>query len=167
MVQDTPKIQVENPTADDYYIYFQETGLRIPIQLWGVFSYLSTSKPTSEDMTDSEEVYLLTTRRWNPHDKAYSSNEASMTFWEGNLINKKDRQNFLLSDIEEDATISVTTKICSIDMRVVETLIDAAHQDYGIPMQQEITSSVLFGDVMVQNGILLTMGNNLILFIIL
>ena len=75
VVYDTPKIQVENPTVEDHSIYFQETGLRIPLQLWGIFSYFSTSKPTSEDMTDSEEVYLLTTSRWNPHDKAYSSNK--------------------------------------------------------------------------------------------
>ena len=81
MVYDTPKIQVENPTADDYYIYFQETGLRIPIQLWGVFSYFPTSKPKSEDMTDSEEVYLLTTSRWNPHENSYSSNEKIMLDW--------------------------------------------------------------------------------------
>ena len=75
MVNDTPKIQLENPTVEDHSIYFQETGLRIPLQLLGVFSYFPTSKPTSEDMKDSEEVYLLTTSIWNPHDKAHSLNE--------------------------------------------------------------------------------------------
>ena len=70
MVYDTPKIQVEDPMVEDHSIYFQDTGLRNTLQLWGVFSYLSTSKPTSEDMTDSEEVYLLTTIRWDPHEKA-------------------------------------------------------------------------------------------------
>ena len=48
-------------------------------------------------MTESEEVYLLTTSRCKPHDKAYLSNEESMIDWEGSLIDKKDRQNFLLS----------------------------------------------------------------------
>ena len=134
MVYDIHKIKVENPTFKDHYIYLQYTGLIIPLQLWGVFSYFSTSKPTSEDMTDSEEVYLLTTRRWNPHDKEYSSKEESMIDWEGNLIDKKDRQYFLLSDIEEYATIAVTTKIFSIYMRAVETLIDAAHQYDERPM---------------------------------
>ena len=75
MVYDLPKIQVENPTVKDHPIYFQETGLRIPIQLRDVFSYSPTSKPTSEGMTDSEEVYLLMTSRWNPHNKLYSSNK--------------------------------------------------------------------------------------------
>ena len=69
MVYDTPKIQLDNPTVKDHSICFQEIRLRIPLQLWGVFSYFLTSKPTYEDMTYSEEVYLLTTSRWNPHDK--------------------------------------------------------------------------------------------------
>ena len=84
-------------------------------------------------MTDSEEVYLLTISRWNPHYKAYASNEEIMLDWEGNLIEKKDRQNFPLSEIDEDATIAVTSKNFSVEMRAVETLIDAAHQDDGIP----------------------------------
>ena len=99
MVYNIPKIQVENPTVEDHSFCLQETGLRIPLQLWGVRSYFQTSKPTSDDMTDSEKVYLLTTRRWNTHNKAYSSNKESMIDWEGNLIDKKDRQHFLLSDI--------------------------------------------------------------------
>ena len=56
-----------------------------------------------------------------------------MLDWEGNLIDKKDRQHFLLSEIEKDVTIAGTSKFCSMEMRSVETLIDAAHQDYGRP----------------------------------
>ena len=52
---------------------------------------------------------------------------------EGNLTDKEDRQNFLLSEIDEDATIPVTRKIFSMEMRAVRTLIDAAHQYNGIP----------------------------------
>ena len=51
-----------------------------------------------------------------------------MLEWEGNLINKKNCQHFLLSDIEEDATIAFTSEIFSAEMQAVETLIDAAHQ---------------------------------------
>ena len=49
----------------------------------------------------------------------------------GNLIDKKDHQHFLLLEIEEDATIAVTSKFCSMEMQGVETLLDAAHQDDG------------------------------------
>ena len=38
MVYDTPKIQVEKPTVNDHSIYFQETVLIIPLQLWRVLS---------------------------------------------------------------------------------------------------------------------------------
>ena len=78
MAYDTPTIKVDNPMVEDHYIYFQETGLRTPLQLCGVLSYFPNSKPTSEDMTDSGEVYLLTTTRWNPHEKAYSLNKEIM-----------------------------------------------------------------------------------------
>ena len=61
MVHNTPNIQVENPTFKEHSIYFQDTRLRIPIQLWGILSYFSTYNITSEDMIDSEEVYLITT----------------------------------------------------------------------------------------------------------
>ena len=56
-----------------------------------------------------------------------------MLDWEGNLIDKKDFQKLLLSEIDEDATIAVTSKFCSMEMQAVETLIDAAHQDDGRP----------------------------------
>ena len=58
-----------------------------------------------------------------------------MLDWEGNLISKKDRQHFLLSEIEEDATIAVTITSFSMEMRSVENLIYAAHQDDGRPTQ--------------------------------
>ena len=37
----------------------------------------------------TQEVYLLTTSIWNPHYKAYSSNEERILDWEGKLIGKK------------------------------------------------------------------------------
>ena len=53
-----------------------------------------------------------------------------MLDWEVNFIDNKDPHHFLLSDIEEDATLAVTS-ILSMEIRSVETLIDAAHQDDG------------------------------------
>ena len=35
-VNETPKIHVADPSKDDHAIIFPETGLRIPLQLWGV-----------------------------------------------------------------------------------------------------------------------------------
>lgn len=41
-VNDTPKIHVNNPDVLDHAIEFPEDNLRIPLQLWGVFSFFHT-----------------------------------------------------------------------------------------------------------------------------
>ena len=38
-VNDVPKIHKEDPTVDGHAITFVETGFRIPLSLWGIFSY--------------------------------------------------------------------------------------------------------------------------------
>ena len=39
-VNDVPKIHKEDPTVDDHTITFVETGYRIPLSLWGIFSHI-------------------------------------------------------------------------------------------------------------------------------
>jgi hypothetical protein len=53
-VNDTPKTQSDDPTEEDHSMFFPETGLRIPLLLWGVFSCFVTTKPTAEDMMETE-----------------------------------------------------------------------------------------------------------------
>eukprot|EP00957_Ditylum_brightwellii_P040188 3040753-Ditylum_brightwellii.AAC.1 len=48
-VNETPKIHKKNPTVDDHTITFSNSGLRITMRLWGVFSYFPTSKPSIEE----------------------------------------------------------------------------------------------------------------------
>eukprot|EP00957_Ditylum_brightwellii_P192484 14655004-Ditylum_brightwellii.AAC.1 len=48
-VNETPKIHKENPTVNDHVNTFPNPGLRIPMELWGVFSYFPTSKPPIEE----------------------------------------------------------------------------------------------------------------------
>ena len=90
-VNDTPKIQVNDPTTSDHSIYFPETGFRIPLSLWGVFSYFPSSKLTAQTLEETEEVYLLTPSRWNPHCDTYAQNEENMLDWEGDMVERKDR----------------------------------------------------------------------------
>ena len=73
-VYDTPKIQLDEPTIEDHSICFPETEFRIPLSLWGMFSYFPTSKPTALQMQEAEDIYLLTPSRWNPHDDSYATN---------------------------------------------------------------------------------------------
>ena len=65
-VREVPKIQVANPTEADHAITFPETGFRIPLFLWGIFSYFPTTKPTHKSLEEPSNVYMLTPTTWNP-----------------------------------------------------------------------------------------------------
>jgi hypothetical protein len=41
-LNDTPNIQVDAPTAEEHSIMSPQTGFRIPLSLWGTFSYFPT-----------------------------------------------------------------------------------------------------------------------------
>ena len=53
-------------------------------------------------MDGSDDVYVLTPSRWNPHSDAYAQTEASQLDWEGNMIPAQYQSKLLLSDIDED-----------------------------------------------------------------
>ena len=103
-MNDVPKIHKEDPTADDHAITFMEMGFRIPLSLWGIFSYFLTSKPTHDDLLNPTEVYILSPATWSPHSNAYSTNEESMLDWEGNMQQRKDCQHRIILDNVEDVT---------------------------------------------------------------
>eukprot|EP00957_Ditylum_brightwellii_P170917 13008922-Ditylum_brightwellii.AAC.1 len=63
--------------------------------LWGTFSYLPSSKPTVEELQASEDIYLLTLSRFNPHDDGYAVTEDSMLDWEGNMIETSHQPKIL------------------------------------------------------------------------
>jgi hypothetical protein len=103
IVRETPKIHMEEPTEEDHALTFPETGFRIPLSLTGTFSFFPTTRPSVNDLTDPEEVYILTPATWDPHLDVYAMNEESMLDWEGNLKPKKEREyKIVLDDIPED-----------------------------------------------------------------
>lgn len=128
-VNDVPKIQVNGATEDDHSIFFKETGFRIPLSLWGVFSYFTTMKPTSEELDQCEDVYDLSPTVWNPHSDAYASNEEAMLDWAGNMTPASSRPvRLVLDDIEEDAVMASTMTISSIEASVIDAIMDAADE---------------------------------------
>jgi hypothetical protein len=143
---------VPDPTEEHHSIYFPETKFRIPISLWGVFSYFPTSMPTAQEMTESEEIYALTPSRWDPHQTAYASNEDNMLDWEGNIIDKKDRQQLLLSDIQEDTFMAASIQIGSIETKAIDTVMESTVEDdierphpcyQHVPQEADQVSSIL------------------------
>jgi len=152
-VHDVPKIQVVDPTVDDHAILFKGTGFRIPLALWGTFSYFPTSKPSLKACDDLDDVYMLTPERWNPHSDSYARCEESMTDWEGNITAKKDRLRVVLDEIpdaSEHGNVSHAL-ISSVESKAVDSNIDSAIQrDHALrpaiadaPMCASDVSSVL------------------------
>jgi hypothetical protein len=129
-VNDIPKIHVDDPTVDDHAITFPETGFRIPLNLWGVFSYFPTTKPTVEDHDSIDDVYVLTPPKWNPHTDLYSRNEENMIDWEGNIVQEKDRVRLLIADIDENAEFAAVLSIGSVEtLRIDSCLFEQVEPD--------------------------------------
>ena len=121
IVNDIPKIHKEDPTVDDHAITFVETGFRIPLSLWGIFSYFLTSKPTHDDLLNPNEVYILSPATWNPHSDAYSANGESMLSWEGNMQPKKDHQHWIVvDDVEDDSNMVASLSITPLEQEAID-----------------------------------------------
>ena len=58
VVNDVPKLQCEDPAVDDHCISFDDSDLRIPLQLNGTFSYFHTRVPTERELHECEKVFL-------------------------------------------------------------------------------------------------------------
>jgi hypothetical protein len=84
-------------------------------------------------MMDAEDVYLLTPSTMNPHCDAYATNEENiMLDWEGNMVQKKNRVQILLSDIPEDPAVTASVEISSAEARTIDTVIEgnvASHDE--------------------------------------
>jgi hypothetical protein len=57
-IRDTLKIKIDDPSIEDHSNYFRDSKLRIPLSLWGVFSYFPTSKPTATTLNEIDDVSL-------------------------------------------------------------------------------------------------------------
>jgi hypothetical protein len=121
-VNETPKIHKENPTVDDHAITFPNSGLRIPMGLWGVFSYFPTSKPSTEEVNTSENVYTLTPNRWNPHAKQYANCEQNLIDWEGKVLGKTTEMKIILADIQDDEGMTSSMMVASAEIRYMDAL---------------------------------------------
>ena len=92
IVHDTPKIHLDDPTVSDYSMCFDNSNFRIPLSFSGIFTYLPITKPSPTTLNECEEVYMLTTSQWDPHNPVYSSNKRNMLDRQGKMKQKRDRQ---------------------------------------------------------------------------
>lgn len=152
-VNDIPKIHLNDPSENDHAITFNETGFRIPLNLWGIFSYFPSSKPTVDDHDSIDDVYTLTPERWNPHSDAYARNEEAMIDWEGNMVQAKDRMKILINEIPEDAIMAASLSIGSVEQTQVNSCVwqcsnhdpDERHEWAKVPREIDQIASVMSG----------------------
>ena len=152
-VNDTPKIQVNDPMTSGHSIYFPETDFCIPLSLWGVFSYFPSSKLMAQTL-ETEEVYLLALSRWNPHCDLYAQNEENMLDWEGNMVERKDRMQILINDLPDGAKMVGSTQISSVESARIDAIVEARAAEAceeietpyrAVPVEVDEVSAVLSG----------------------
>ena len=121
-INEVPKIHVTSPTEEHHAITFQETNFRIPLTLHGTFSYFPSSKPSTQELEEPEDVYVLTPTTWNPHSDAHVINEESMLDWEGNMKHEKDHEKrVVLEDIPSDVTMISSLALCEKEEMAVSS----------------------------------------------
>jgi hypothetical protein len=127
---DTPKIQTSDPTKEDHLTCFPETDFQIPLSLWGVFLHFVTSKPTAKQMMEAEDVHMLAPSRMNPHCDACAKNEENTHDWEGNMLQRKDRVQILLSNIQEDVALAASAQVSSTEAKAIDNVLDGNRAAY-------------------------------------
>ena len=121
-INEVPKIHVSSPTEENHSIMFHETNFRIPLSVYGTFSYFSTSKPSTKDLEEPDDVYALTPTTWNPYSDAYVINEESMLDWEGHMRNERDHEKRLaLDDIPSDVTMISSLAVCEKEEKIISS----------------------------------------------
>ena len=94
------KIHTIEISEEDHSIQFEEneTSLRTPLQLWGIFSFFHTRTPTPEEINTSEVLFLTPdSLNWKPYSEHFASNEESMLDWEGHIQDKRYRKKHIIA----------------------------------------------------------------------
>ena len=124
-VNDVPKIQVSVPSVEDHSIFIPSIDLRIPLSLWGIFSYFTTRMPTADELEGSTVVSITPDgNSWNPHSDVYARNEENMLDWEGNMVEPRDRVRILIEDLPDEEDMDEELMVIS---SVESNRIDGIH----------------------------------------
>ena len=129
----TPKFQVEDLSIDYHSVYFPMDNLRMTLKLHGMFSYFPKTKPSINTLKDSDQVLLLT-----PDGD-----------FEGNLIEKKDRVNIIISDIGSSKRMEIETVVSEHEMTLIDKLYHQEHS--GIDSVDGILADLLVRDDDIRN----------------
>ena len=77
IINETPKFQCKNPTAEDHSIYSKKHNLRIHLKLQETFSYFDTYTLTAQEIQDADEDdliwFTLDQDLWDPYLDTWES----------------------------------------------------------------------------------------------
>lgn len=109
-INDVPKIQCSDPTEDNHCIQFEDTEIRIPLQLTGIISYFDSRAPTLDEVQEAVAKDLaieMNTQEdtWDPHDPQFAREESLMLNYEGRMTDKQLRDRQLFHDYELESHI--------------------------------------------------------------
>ena len=63
IVKKTAKIHCEDPSVEDHFIFDEESGLRIPLSLNGIFSVFKTRLPSEKEIEEVENYHQSSSPR--------------------------------------------------------------------------------------------------------
>ena len=103
-VDECPKFLSKNPTESNHSIYDTENDVRIPLQLNGIISNVTTRIPLMTELNECMSLDLTPNcNDWDPHTKAYEYAEKNMIDLNGNIKTfQRERHNIFSVDTRMD-----------------------------------------------------------------
>jgi hypothetical protein len=150
-ISEIPKIHSKDPCVEDHSIYFKEVNLRIPLALWGIFSYFLTRLPSADELEEAELVMITPDGpEWNPHTDAYARNEENYLDWQGNIIQPEHCVRTLVDQDDTDAFISNVivneTSLCKTEDSTIDSVMEGVSVMNITADHQEQSSIPFFED---------------------
>jgi hypothetical protein len=74
VVDDVPTHLSPNGSST-HSLFIEELGIRIPLEIDGVISYLSTRLPSDRELDQCQHIELASTSGWDPHSEEFKTQE--------------------------------------------------------------------------------------------
>ena len=135
-VNDKAKIHCVDPSEQDHCIIFPECELKIPLQLFGIFSYFHSRLPTVTELHECDKVFITPdSNDWNPNCLSFENNERSMLDYDGEMSHPERRSNIPMQveeeakDVFECANVTAEKWSEAIDANISSAFANISHND--------------------------------------
>ena len=125
IVNECPKFQCPKPTLEDHCIVANgdDSTIRIPLQLHGIFSFFHTRLPTNDELIGCSKIFMSPdSDSWNPYCTSFESNERSMTTWQGDMQLHEQRERKLMLTEDDQHFPSAHVSAAALDAHIDNVL---------------------------------------------